>query len=130
MTPFDDPQAELAWMFLQSLCRGGDLEEGFALLSDDFTYWSIVTRTTLDKDAMRRANERRMQVFEVSNIDLLRCVNEGETVVIEGQTEGVNADGTKYESPFVCIFDTHDGMITALREYSDTQSFARMFAES
>lgn len=38
MTPFDDPQAELAWMFLQSLCEGGDLDEGFALLSNDFTY--------------------------------------------------------------------------------------------
>ncbi|BDB39917.1 MULTISPECIES: nuclear transport factor 2 family protein [Mycobacterium] len=126
MTPFDDPQAELAWMFLQSLCEGGDLDEGFALLRDDFTYWSIVGRTTLDKDAMRRANDRRKQVFEV-NIDLLRCVNEGETVVIEGQVEGVGPTGDKYESPFVCIFDTQDGMITSMREYSDTQSFARMF---
>ena len=113
-------------MFLQSMCEGGDLEEGFALLSDDFTYWSIVTRRTMDKEAMRRANERRQEVFHV-NIDLLRCVNEGETVVIEGQTEGVGADGTKYESPFVCIIETQDGMIVSLREYSDTQSFAKMF---
>lgn len=59
MTPFDDPQAELAWMFLQSLCEGGDLDEGFALLSNDFTYWSIVTRTELDKKTFRRAVERR-----------------------------------------------------------------------
>ena len=49
-TPFDDPQAELAWMFLQSMCEGGDLDEGFALLSDDFTYWSIATRVSFDKD--------------------------------------------------------------------------------
>ncbi|QLL09927.1 nuclear transport factor 2 family protein [Mycobacterium vicinigordonae] len=113
-------------MFLQSLCEGGDLDEGFALLSDDFTYWSIVGRTTMDKDAMRRANNRRKQLFEV-NIELLRCVNEGETVVIEGQVEGVGSIGDEYESPFVCIFDTKDGVITSLREYSDTQSFARMF---
>lgn len=73
MTPFDDPQAELAWMFLQSLCEGGDLDEGFALLSNDFTYWSIVTRTELDKKTFRRAVERRKQVFEV-NIELIRCV--------------------------------------------------------
>ena len=125
-TPFDDPQAELAFMFLQSMCEGGDLDEGFALLSDDFTYWSIVTRRTMDKEAMRRANERRQEVFHV-NIDLLRCVNEGETVVIEGQTEGVATDGTKYDSPFVCIIETQDGMIVSLREYSDTQSFAKMF---
>lgn len=125
-TPFDDPQAELAFMFLQSMCEGGDLDEGFALLSDDFTYWSIVTRTAMDKEGMRRANQRRQEVFEI-NIDLLRCVNEGETVVIEGQTEGVAKDGSRYESPFVCIIETHDGMITSLREYSDTQSFAKMF---
>lgn len=113
-------------MFLQSLCEGGDLDEGFALLSDDFTYWSIVGRTTMDKHAMRRANDRRRRVFEV-NIDLLRCVNEGETVVIEGQVDGVTPAGGEYESPFVCIFDTQDGMITSMREYSDTQSFAKMF---
>ena len=29
-TPFDDPQAELAWMFLQSLCDGADIDEGLA----------------------------------------------------------------------------------------------------
>ncbi|MGB8391410.1 MAG: nuclear transport factor 2 family protein, partial [Mycobacterium sp.] len=33
MTPFDDPQGELAWMFLQSASEGGDLDEGFGLLS-------------------------------------------------------------------------------------------------
>ncbi len=75
MTPFDDPQAELAWMFLQSLC--GRRSRRAALLSNDFTYWSIVTRTELDKKTFRRAVERRKQVFEV-NIELIRCVNEGE----------------------------------------------------
>jgi uncharacterized protein len=124
-TPFDDPQAELAWMFLQSMCEGGDLDEGFALLSDDFTYWSIVTRASFDKERLRRAVERRKQLFEV-NIDLLRCLNEGETVVVEGEVDGITADDTRYDSPFVCIFETRDGMIVSLREYSDTQSLARV----
>ena len=125
-TPFDDPQAELAWMFLQSLCEGGDLDEGFALLSDDFTYWSIVTRTPVDKQALRRATERRKEVFEI-NIDLHRCLNEGETVVVEGQAYGTTTNGTQYDSPFVCIFDTHDGTIMSLREYSDTKSLSQAF---
>jgi len=126
MTPFDDPQAELAWMFMQSMCEGGDLDEGFELLSDDFTYWSIVTRAEIDKATLRRAIDRRKRVFEV-NIDLLRCLNEGETVVIEGQVDGVTVEGTKYDSPFVCIFDTRDGMIVSMREYSDTQSLAKVY---
>ena len=33
-TPFDDPQAELAWMFLQNLGDDGDLDEAFDLLDD------------------------------------------------------------------------------------------------
>jgi uncharacterized protein len=126
MTPFDDPQAELAWMFLQSMCEGGDLDEGFALLSDDFSYWSIITRVLFDKETLRRAVERRKKLFDV-NIDLLRCVNEGETVVIEGEVEGITADDTRYDSPFVCIFETRDGLIVSLREYSDTQSLAKVF---
>jgi len=127
-TPFDDPQAELAWMFLQSMCEGGDLDEGFALLSDDFSYWSIITRVSFDKQTLRRAVERRKQLFDV-NIDLLRCLNEGETVVIEGEVEGITADDTRYDSPFVCIFETRDGLIVSLREYSDTQSLAKVFPE-
>jgi uncharacterized protein len=125
-TPFDDPQAELAWMFLQSMCEGGDLDEGFALLSDDFSYWSITTRVSFDKEALRRAVERRKQRFDV-NIDLLRCLNEGETVVIEGEVEGITADDRRYDSPFVCIFETRDGVIVSLREYSDTKSLAKVF---
>jgi ketosteroid isomerase-like protein len=125
-TPFDDPQAELAWMFLQCMCEGGDLDEGFGLLSDDFSYWSIVTRSSFGKETLRRAVERRKKLFDV-NIELLRCVNEGDTVVVEGQTEGMTADGTRYDSPFVCIFDTQDGLIVSLREYSDTQSLAKVF---
>ncbi len=126
MTPFDAPQAELAWMFLQSMSEGGDLDEGFALLSDDFIMWSIVTRSSFDKQTLRRVVERRKRIFEVS-IDLIRCINEGDTVVVEGLTEGVTADGTHYDSPFVCIFETSEGQIVSMREYSDTQSLARVF---
>jgi ketosteroid isomerase-like protein len=126
-TPFDDPQAELAWMFLQSLCDGADIDEGLALLSDDFTYWSIVTGTSFDKETLRAANEQRKSLLTEVNIDLIRCVNEGETVVIEGQFEATAATGARYETPFVCIFDTHDGLIVSMREYSDTRIAASIF---
>jgi uncharacterized protein len=122
-TPFDDPQGELAWMFLQTASDGGDLDEGFALLSDDFTYWSLYTRTTCDKDTLRRAIERRRQALEVT-IDLVRCVNEGETVVVEAQATGTTAGGVGYDSPFVCIFETREGLIVSMRLYSDTRALA------
>ncbi|MGE2814916.1 nuclear transport factor 2 family protein [Mycobacterium heidelbergense] len=123
MTPFDGPQAELAWMFLQSVCEGGDVEEGFALLSDDFTYWSIITRVSFDKETFRKANERRREICEI-NIDLRRCITEGETVVVEAQVSGTSRDGIEYDTPFICIFETRDGQIVSMREYSDTKSAA------
>jgi ketosteroid isomerase-like protein len=126
-TPFDDPQAELAWMFLQSLCDGGDIDEGLALLSDDFTYWSIITGTSFDKDTLRAAIEQRQHLLPDISIELIRCVNEGETVVIEGYVDATTATGARYESPFVCIFDTRDGLIVSTREYSDTRVAAAVF---
>jgi uncharacterized protein len=125
-TPFDDPQAELAWMFLQCLSDGGDLDECFGLLSDDFTYWSIQTRQLVDKAELRREVERRKHRVEIS-LDLVQCFNDGENVVIEAQADGVTADGVRYDSPSVFIFETRDGLITSLREYSDTQLAAQVF---
>lgn len=127
-TPFDDPQAELAWMFLQSLCEGGDLDEGFALLTDDFTYWSIVTRVCYDKETLRRGIEKQKQTLEVK-VELVRCINEGETVVIEGQGEGTSTDGVHWESPFIFVFETRDGLIVSMREYTDPRSLVKVFPE-
>jgi uncharacterized protein len=129
MTPFDGPHAELAWMFLQSLTEGGDLDEGFALLSDDFTYWSLFTRISFDKATLRQSIDRRKQTLELS-IDLRRCINEVDTVIVEGDAAGTNTDGVRYDSPFVCIFETRDGQIVSMREYSDTRSQAAALPES
>jgi uncharacterized protein len=125
-TPFDDPQAELAWMFLQCLSDGGDVDECFGLLSDDFTYWSLQTRSSIDKAAMRQEVERRKSRAEM-NLDFIQCFNDGESVVIEAVTDGETADGVRYDSPSVFIFETRDGLIVSLREYSDTQLAAQVF---
>jgi uncharacterized protein len=125
-TPFDDPQAELAWMFLQCLSDGGDIDEYFGLLSDHFTYWSIQSRESVDKAALRRDVERRKRRVELS-LDFIQCFNDGESVVIEALIDGETADGVRYNSPAVFIFETRDGLITSLREYSDTQLAAQVF---
>jgi len=125
-TPFDDPQAELAWMFLQCLSEGGDVDECFGLLSDDFTYWSILTRNPVDKTALRDEVDRRKGRVDLS-LDFIQCFNDGENVVIEAETDGETADGLHYTSPAVFIFETRDGLIASLREYSDTRSAAHVF---
>ena len=125
-TPFDDPQAELAWMFLQCLSEGSDVDECFGLLSDDFTYWNNQTRESIDKAAMRREVERRKRRVDI-NLDFIQCFNDGENVVIEALTDGVTADGMRYDNPTVFIFETRDGLIVSLREYGDTRLAAQVF---
>ncbi|BBY55714.1 hypothetical protein MKOR_29650 [Mycolicibacillus koreensis] len=124
-TPFDDPQAGLAWLFLQCTCRDGDLDEGFALLSEDFTYWSNVTGDTLDKAASRALLERRQQIVEI-DLDLLGCINEGENVAVEAYGTGV-VDGAEMTCAFAFFFETRDGLIVALREYGDSRLAAQIF---
>jgi ketosteroid isomerase-like protein len=109
-TPFDDPQAELAWMFLQCLSEG-DVEECFGLLTDDFTYWNLLTRNSVDKATLRDEVERRKRTGEL----------------IEAEADGETADGLRYHSPAVFIFETRDGLIASLREYSDTQLTSHVF---
>jgi ketosteroid isomerase-like protein len=123
MTPFDAPQAELAWMFLQSISEDGDLDEGFELLSDDFTYWSLYTRVSVDKHMLRQGIERRKRILELT-VDLRRCINDGETVVVEATASGTTTNGVPYNGPFVWIVDTRDGLIVAVRDYSDTEAVA------
>lgn len=129
MTPFDGPQTELAWMFLQSLSEGGDLDEGFTLLSDDFTYWSLYTRISFDKATLRQSVDWRKRTLEIT-VDLRRCITEGDTVVIEANASGTTTDGAEYDSPFVCIFETRDGLIVSMREYSDTRAQERALPPS
>jgi uncharacterized protein len=125
-TPFDDPQAELAWMFLQNTSADGDLDEGFALLSDDFTFWSNTTGQTCDKAELRRRTEW-VKGLALINFEMISCLNEGENVVIEARPEGETASGVQYDSPVAFFFETRDGLITALREYADTQLVREAF---
>jgi ketosteroid isomerase-like protein len=125
-TPFDDPSAELAWMFLQCLSDGGDIDECFELLSDDFTYWSILTRDSIDRAASRQEFERRKSRVDL-NLDFIQCFNDGESVVIEAEAHGQTTDGVRYDSPAVFIVETRDGLIASLREYTDTRLTSQVF---
>jgi ketosteroid isomerase-like protein len=119
-TPFDDPQAELAWTFLQGICGDDDLDDVFTLVSDDFSYWSILNRQAIDARALRQQVEERRHGLRVT-LDLLRCINEHETVVIEAQGDCATVDGARYDSPCVFIVDTRDGRIVSVREYTETR---------
>ncbi len=112
-------------MFLQGISGDDDLDDIFTLVSDDFTYWSILTREAIDANALRQQVEHRRRGLQIT-LDLLRCINEDETVVIEAQGDCVTADGGHYDSPLVFIVDTHDGRIVSVREYTETRFAAEV----
>lgn len=112
-------------MFLQGICGNDDLDETFTLVSDEFTYWSILTREAIGADALRQQVEERRQGLRIT-LDLTRCINEGETVVIEAHGDCVTGDDAHYDSPVVFIVDTHDGRIVSVREYTETRFAAEV----
>jgi uncharacterized protein len=128
-TPFDDPQAELAWMFLQNLSEDGDLDEGFDLLSDDFIYWNNSTGKTYDKTELREFAEQLKATVEVT-FELLNCHNDGRNVVIEALPDALMPSGVRYRTPIAYVFETNDGLITSLREYGDTRFTQELFGVS
>lgn len=107
-------------MFLQGICGDDELDDIFALVSDDFTWWTILTREAVDKDELRLEVEQRRRGLRIE-LELVRCINEHETVVIEALGDCVTADGSHYDSPLVFIVDTEDGRIVSVREYTDTR---------
>ena len=114
------PHAILAWSFLQGLCRDGDLDQAFALLSDDFTYWSNVNRTVHDKAYLRMASDRRAAFVEVT-MELIRTVVDGDVVVIEALGDGTTVLGDRYNSTYAYVFEVRDGQLTSMREHADTK---------
>lgn len=110
---------------LQCLCQSGDLDECFTLLSDDFTYWSIVTRTSIDKATLRREIQRRQRLAETT-LDFIRCIHDGDCVVVEAHGR-ITVGGARYDNPYVFLFDTCDGLIVSIREYSDTRLAEELF---
>ena len=42
-------------------------------------------------------------------------------MVVEACATGTKPDGEQYETPYICVFETRDGLIVSMREYSDTR---------
>jgi uncharacterized protein len=118
--------AMLAWSFLQGLCRDGDLDAAFDLLSEDFEYWSNVTRSVSDKAYLRAASDWRT-VFVPMTLQLQRTVVDGDVVVIEAEGDGMTIEGDRYNNVYAYVMTVADGRITSMREHCDTKLVAEVF---
>jgi ketosteroid isomerase-like protein len=129
MTGPQHPQAQLAWNFLQGLCQGGDLDGAFDLLSDDFVYWSNVSRAESDRDYLKNASRWRSTFVPVT-MEFIDEAVDGPTVVIEALGDGTTTLGDRYNSTYVYIFKVTDGHLTSMREYCDTKLVAEVLGRA
>ena len=120
------PHAALAWSFLQGLCVGGDLDDAFDLLSDDFVYWSNVTRAESDKAYLRQSSDWRTGFVPIT-LELQRAVVDGDVVVIEAEGDGMTVDGDRYNNVYAYVMEVSNGKVTSMREHCDTKLVAEVF---
>jgi ketosteroid isomerase-like protein len=120
------PHAALAWSFLQGLCVGGDLDQAFNLLSDDFVYWSNVTRAESDKPYLRQASDWRTEFVPIT-LELKRAVVDGDVVVIEAEGDGLTVNGDRYNNVYAYVMEVRDGLVTSMREHCDTKLASEIF---
>ena len=117
----------IAWRFLNGLRSSAQLDTTFALVTDDFTYWSNVDGIEHDREWLRRATEWRLTVVDVA-LDEVRCFVDGPFVVIEAMGEGVTSTGSRYAGSYAFIAEVSDGQLRSLREYCDTRLVAEVLA--
>jgi ketosteroid isomerase-like protein len=120
------PNAALAWSFLQGLCVDGNLDDAFDLLSDDFVYWSNVTRKESDKPYLRQSSDWRVDFVPIT-LELQRAVVDGDVVVIEAEGDGMTVNGDRYNNVYAYVMEVRNGKVTSMREHCDTKLVAEVF---
>jgi len=116
--------------FLSALGEGriSDLP---ALLSDDATWWLGGTHRYSGRHPVAYVMDTMGTLFadaaEPMQGQLGSITAEGERIVVESSGRVVFKDGRVYENYTCIVFTLHEGRITALREYGDTDLIVRLF---
>ena len=72
-----------------------------------------------DKQALRAMLEGFLGLFEQFEFRLTTMTAEDDRVTVEAVSQGVTANGARYENNYIVIFFIQDGKIHAAREYFD-----------
>ena len=106
-------------------------EDALALLSDDATWWVAGTTNisgTYTKgefgDLVNGVAEGAVNGIQVKPTQLTA---EGDRVSMEATSYGLMRDGKEYKNIYHFMHEVHDGRITAVREYMDTEHVTDVF---
>lgn len=120
--------------FLETFSTG-DIPAILDMMTDDATWWvagSVAgisgcndkdTLGTLLREVRTVYAEGRLQITPVS------MIVEGASVACEATSHALLWDGRTYANQYHFRFETRDGKIGSVREYSDTQHMVDTFAQ-
>jgi ketosteroid isomerase-like protein len=105
-----------------------DVERGLSLLTDDVSWWiagkpeQLRSAGLYDKAKLHKLF-RRMErnLPDGLRMTVKGLVAEGDKVAAEATSYGRLENGRVYEQEYHFLFTLHDGKITTVREYLDTQ---------
>jgi uncharacterized protein len=106
----------------------GDLAGALAMMSDDATWWIAGTPGQVPgagvhdkKKIARLLNGMFGELKSGIKMTVKAAIAEGDTVAVEVESYGELKNGRVYNNHYHFALQIHGGMISAVREYLDTQ---------
>ncbi len=106
--------------------KRGDVEAVLARLHEDVVYhFHVGTRPLVGRDRVRRFLDKFGQGQREIRWRIVHHAQSGDSLLVEGVDDYVNADGRRLRTPYMGIFEFEDGLIRGWRDYLDAGLVAR-----
>lgn len=114
----------IAWAYFERL-NESDYQGAAATLADDGVWWTCLSRTETTMAEHKALFPAALSAVPMRFV-LHNAYAEGDTVILEAESHADLPDGRLYNNLYVYIVTIRDGLISAVREYSDTKHVADM----
>ena len=129
----EEANKEIARRFLTQVLSRGDVEAARELYAEDFEVWTAGSLPFSGSSNKAQALEGMTAVLGLFpkglefTVDALTA--EGGRVAIEAHSDGVTAQGVRYQQTYHFLMQVRDGKITQFKEFMDTELARRVLVE-
>ena len=124
-----DEEVVLRYLELSNSGRGDEAE---AMEHPEIRFWisgRLIMSGELKKSQHRKASANLFSTFPNGyRLHIKSVTSCAGRVVLEARGEGQLADGTTYSPDYCMVFELAGGLITAMREYIDTEYVSATFS--
>ena len=100
--------------------KRADAEGVLELLTEDVVYhYHVGSRPLVGRDVVRRFLERFGSGQKDKNWRIVHHAQNGNTLLVEGVDDFVNAEGRRIRTPYMGVFEFEAGRIRGWRDYHD-----------